>query len=43
MQYGSGLSRDRIVKLCRYDDDRLGVVRGDLVRDVTQEIGRAHV
>ena len=24
------------MKLCRYDDDRLGVVRGDLVHDVTQ-------
>ena len=23
------------MKLCRYDDDRLGVVRGDLVHDVT--------
>jgi 2,4-didehydro-3-deoxy-L-rhamnonate hydrolase len=25
------------MKLCRYDDDRLGVVRGDLVHDVTLE------
>ena len=24
------------MKLCRYDDDRLGVVRGDLVHDVTE-------
>jgi len=24
------------MKLCRYDDDRLGVVRGDVVHDVTQ-------
>jgi hypothetical protein len=24
------------MKLCRYDDDRLGVVRGELVHDVTQ-------
>jgi 2-keto-4-pentenoate hydratase/2-oxohepta-3-ene-1,7-dioic acid hydratase in catechol pathway len=24
------------MKLCRYDDDRLGVVRGDLIHDVTQ-------
>jgi 2-keto-4-pentenoate hydratase/2-oxohepta-3-ene-1,7-dioic acid hydratase in catechol pathway len=24
------------MKLCRYDDDRLGVVRGDMVHDVTQ-------
>ena len=23
------------MKLCRYDDDRLGVVRGDRVHDVT--------
>src|SRR5262249_53616513 len=23
------------MKLCRYDDDRLGIVRGDLVHDVT--------
>jgi 2-keto-4-pentenoate hydratase/2-oxohepta-3-ene-1,7-dioic acid hydratase in catechol pathway len=27
--------KGRIMKLCRYDDDRLGVVRGDLVHDVT--------
>ena len=25
-----------LMKLCRYDDDRLGVVRGDLVHDVTE-------
>jgi 2-keto-4-pentenoate hydratase/2-oxohepta-3-ene-1,7-dioic acid hydratase in catechol pathway len=24
------------MKLCRYDDDRLGVVRGDLVHDITE-------
>ena len=24
------------MKLCRYDDDRLGVVRGDMVHDVTE-------
>ena len=24
------------MKLCRYDDDRMGVVRGDLVHDVTE-------
>ena len=24
------------MKLCRYDDDRLGVVRGELIHDVTQ-------
>ena len=24
------------MRLCRYDDDRLGVVRGDLVHDVTE-------
>jgi hypothetical protein len=24
------------MKLCRYDDDRLGVVRGDLLHDVTE-------
>ena len=24
------------MKLCRYDDDRLGIVRGDFVHDVTQ-------
>src|SRR6516162_5389843 len=24
------------MKLCRYDDDRLGVVRGNLVHDVTE-------
>src|SRR5215471_14493275 len=24
------------MKLCRYDDDRLGVVRGDVVHDVTE-------
>jgi hypothetical protein len=24
------------MKLCRYGDDRLGVVRGDLVHDVTE-------
>jgi 2,4-didehydro-3-deoxy-L-rhamnonate hydrolase len=29
-------TEDRIMKLCRYDDDRLGVVRGDFVHDVTQ-------
>ena len=23
------------MKLCRYDNDRLGIVRGDLVHDVT--------
>ena len=23
------------MRLCRFDDDRLGVVRGDLVHDVT--------
>jgi 2,4-didehydro-3-deoxy-L-rhamnonate hydrolase len=27
--------KGRFMKLCRYDDDRLGVVRGDLVHDVT--------
>ncbi|HEX8827761.1 MAG TPA: fumarylacetoacetate hydrolase family protein, partial [Xanthobacteraceae bacterium] len=27
--------KGRVMKLCRYDDDRLGVVRGDLVHDVT--------
>jgi len=27
--------KGRIMKLCRHDDDRLGVVRGDLVHDVT--------
>jgi 2,4-didehydro-3-deoxy-L-rhamnonate hydrolase len=38
----SGCSRKRSnqgetpMKLCRYDDDRLGVVRGDLVHDVTE-------
>jgi 2-keto-4-pentenoate hydratase/2-oxohepta-3-ene-1,7-dioic acid hydratase in catechol pathway len=26
---------ENAMKLCRYDDDRLGVVRGDLVHDVT--------
>ena len=24
------------MKICRYDDDRMGVVRGDLVHDVTE-------
>jgi len=24
------------MKLCRYDDDRLGVVRGNMVHDVTE-------
>ena len=24
------------MKLCRYDDDRLGVVHGDMVHDVTE-------
>jgi hypothetical protein len=24
------------MKLCRYDDDRLGVVRGTMVHDVTE-------
>src|SRR5437764_15452961 len=24
------------MKICRYDDDRLGVVRGELIHDVTQ-------
>src|SRR6202043_3748221 len=24
------------MKLCRYDDDRLGVVRGELIHDVTE-------
>ena len=24
------------MRLCRYDDDRLGVVRGDMVHDVTE-------
>src|SRR5580700_3345846 len=24
------------MKLCRYDDDRLGVIRGDVVHDVTE-------
>jgi hypothetical protein len=24
------------MKLCRYDDDRLGVVRGDLVNEVNE-------
>ena len=24
------------MKLCRYDDDRLGVVRADMVHDVTE-------
>jgi MFS family permease len=28
--------KEEIMKLCRYDDDRLGVVRGDLVHDVTE-------
>jgi 2,4-diketo-3-deoxy-L-fuconate hydrolase len=27
--------KEKAMKLCRYDDDRLGVVRGDLVHDVT--------
>jgi 2-keto-4-pentenoate hydratase/2-oxohepta-3-ene-1,7-dioic acid hydratase in catechol pathway len=32
----SGTIKEYIMKLCRYDDDRLGVVRGDLVHDVTE-------
>src|SRR5437667_10150181 len=28
------------MKLCRYDDDRLGVVRGDIVHDVTEAQAR---
>jgi 2,4-didehydro-3-deoxy-L-rhamnonate hydrolase len=32
----SGTAKESIMKLCRYDDDRLGVVRGDLVHDVTE-------
>ena len=27
--------KDFTMKLCRYDNDRLGIVRGDLVHDVT--------
>src|SRR5215469_2199643 len=29
-------SKESLMKLCRYDDDRLGIVRGELVHDVTQ-------
>src|ERR1700752_3336949 len=29
-------SWEKTMKLCRYDDDRLGVVRGDMVHDVTE-------
>jgi 2,4-didehydro-3-deoxy-L-rhamnonate hydrolase len=28
------------VRLCRFDDDRVGVVRGDVVRDVSSILGR---
>src|SRR5580698_7353834 len=28
--------KETFMKLCRYDDDRMGVVRGDLVHDVTE-------
>src|ERR1700722_18215300 len=29
------MSKEPAMKLCRYDDDRMGVVRGDFVHDVT--------
>src|SRR5580658_5474651 len=28
--------KEKLMKICRYDDDRMGVVRGDLVHDVTE-------
>src|SRR5580692_6867909 len=28
--------KETFMKICRYDDDRMGVVRGDLVHDVTE-------
>src|SRR5262249_60064503 len=28
--------QENVMRLCRYDDDRLGVVRGDMVHDVTE-------
>src|SRR5258708_22313702 len=28
--------KETFMKLCRYDDDRMGVVRGDLLHDVTE-------
>src|SRR6478736_6146075 len=28
--------QENVMRLCRYDDDRLGVVRGDKVHDVTE-------
>src|SRR6201996_3368042 len=31
-----GTVKEQVMKLCRYDDDRLGVVRGDLVHDITE-------
>jgi 2,4-diketo-3-deoxy-L-fuconate hydrolase len=31
-----GTAKEKTMKLCRYDDDRLGVVRGDAVHDVTE-------
>jgi 2,4-didehydro-3-deoxy-L-rhamnonate hydrolase len=34
-KYRNRHEKGRIMKLCRYDDDRLGVVRADLVHDVT--------
>jgi 2,4-didehydro-3-deoxy-L-rhamnonate hydrolase len=32
----NGDAKEQVMKLCRYDDDRLGVVRGDLVHDITE-------
>src|SRR5262249_55426588 len=31
-----GTRQERMMRLCRYDDDRLGVVRGNMVHDVTE-------
>src|SRR5262249_59333307 len=29
-------TQENVMRLCRYDDDRLGVVRGEMVHDVTE-------
>ena len=29
------------MKICRFDDDRVGVVEGDIVRDVTDAVAAA--